>query len=140
MAFGRNSLWENEEVIWGDVIKKSPTLFRAYNNRGLFYAMQGSLREAVRDFEMAIELKPYYGPTMGNLANTYLLLGRIDEGIDIYRRIFTITPDAHDLRINLAVAYQAKGMYREARAELDEYLKWYPGDMRARQMSRSLPY
>lgn len=140
VAFGRNSTWKNEDTIWGDTISKSPLLFRAHNNRGMFYAMQGSLSKAAADFKRAIELNPYDVPTMGNLANAYLMLGRIDDGIDIYRKIFELTPEAHDLRINLAVAYQARGMYREARAELDEYLKWYPGDMRAVQMSRSLPY
>ncbi|MDP8212351.1 MAG: tetratricopeptide repeat protein [Candidatus Zapsychrus exili] len=58
LTIRRNKVWTNNFTLWDDVIKKSPTKMRAYNNRGKAYAEMGMQAKSVEDFSKAISLEP----------------------------------------------------------------------------------
>jgi tetratricopeptide (TPR) repeat protein len=57
----RNKVWQNDEVLMSDIIKKNPPvwyIFRAHGNRALYYKRNGRLKEAIEDFDASIRLNP----------------------------------------------------------------------------------
>ena len=67
----RCGVWENGITIWTDVIEKNPSDPGLYNSRGLAYTSAGDLQNAMRDFNMAIVLKPDYKHALTDRGNIY---------------------------------------------------------------------
>jgi tetratricopeptide (TPR) repeat protein len=49
----------------------APLSFKAYNGRGITYAMKGQYRLALSDFKKALEINPEFAGAYSNRAVTY---------------------------------------------------------------------
>lgn len=67
----RCGVWDNGITIWTDVIEKNPSDPGLYNSRGQAYMSAGDLQNAMRDFNMAIALKPDYKHALTDRGNIY---------------------------------------------------------------------
>ncbi len=76
-VYSRNKVWQNDDTLMTDIIKKNPEsqyLYRAYGNRGFYYKRTNRVPEAIADFTEAIKLKPDDSRTYFNRALTYMLI------------------------------------------------------------------
>ena len=65
----------------------------AYYNRGYAYSKIGQYDPAIRDFDLAIALKPDYANAYSNRGYTYYLNGQLDRAIQDYDEAIRLKPD-----------------------------------------------
>ena len=79
--------------------------------------------------EKAIRLNPH-DPNIAAfywvLAHSHLLLGHVDQSIDLFRKAIAANRELWFLHLNFAGALGLRGDLDEARAELSESLRLYP--------------
>ncbi len=105
-AHVRNSVWQNDIILWNDVINKSEAKFRPHLNLGQFYLESGRFREAIQQFNKAEKLRPDYSDVYVIRGLAYLELNETDLAI----KDFTSAIDIDDNKI----AYNNRGyiLYR----------------------------
>ncbi len=77
----------------------------------------GEHERALTEYERSLVADPTFTEAMHGLARALQDLGRLDEAIEVARRIAEIDPDDVLAYTSLSVLYQKKGMIPEAEAE-----------------------
>ena len=77
----------------------------------------GKHEEAVREYRNSIEADPTFTEAMHGLARAYQELNRLDDAIEIAKKIAEVDPDDVLAHTSLSILYQRKGMVPEAEAE-----------------------
>lgn len=97
---------------WG--LKYEPELHNYYHNRGNANFALKQYERAIKDFGMAISLKPDEAQYYFNRAIAYGRLQMIDNAISGYQRAVSINPDFAPAYNNMGTAYAKKGDYKKA--------------------------
>lgn len=105
LTYSRNKIWINDEILWTDVIKKSPEKIRPYNCRGTFYYFNNRQSEAIADYTRAVELGPEFIEAYYNRGNAYLKNNQYPEAIRDYDRVAAIKPEMTETYVNRSSAY-----------------------------------
>lgn len=107
LTYQRNQLFANPELLWLDALQKNPLNWRASNNYGMSLAARGKsedalqyYRQAVANFEKALDLKPDYWRARGNLAFAYMDLGRYQEALPLLEKLALEMPHPTYLVLN----------------------------------------
>lgn len=75
----RQGLLPEAEQAYRDILAVRPNYWPAYNNLGAVLTRQAKYEEAAKAFAAAAAAAPQVAQPLGNLAQTYLDLGRIDD-------------------------------------------------------------
>ena len=98
-------------------------------NLGGMLTLLGRPQDGIPHIENAIRLNPH-DPNIGvpywNLAHSHLLLGHVDQAIDLFRKASTANPQLWSIHLYLAAALGLRGDRDDARAELAESLRLKP--------------
>jgi len=78
---------------------------------------EGQLEKAVAGYRESINIDPTFTEAMHGLARALQDLERLDEAIEVAKKIAEIDPDDVLAHTSLSVLYQKKGMIPEAEAE-----------------------
>lgn len=78
-------IYENQEVLWKDTLKKNPTALIAHNNLGAFYGSRGRLGEAAECYEKGLALDPNDDHLRINLAAAYVEIGRTEDAVALLK-------------------------------------------------------
>lgn len=125
----RNKAWKDDYTLWADAARKVPQNSRPYyNDLGNILYKQGKLEEAVKQYQIAIKLRPDFIEAYNNLGNVLLEMGRVEESATQYRTALKLRPDITDIRINLANLYLSMGQLDEATIELKTASELRPED------------
>lgn len=81
----RYSQFEEAEEVLTKAIRYDKSNFEAYYYRGCAKVNALKYREAILDFEKAIELKPDYADAYFNLGKTYYLMDDEDKACEYYK-------------------------------------------------------
>lgn len=81
----RYSKFDEAEETLTKAIKYDKHNFEAYYYRGCAKVNGQKYKEAIADFEKAVELKPDYADAYFNLGNTYFLMHEEDKACEYYR-------------------------------------------------------
>jgi tetratricopeptide (TPR) repeat protein len=121
-TYQRNKIWTDEFTLWSDVIEKSPEKARPLVSRADIYREQGSLNEAIADYEASLSYNPNYALALNNLGLVYKNLGQWDKAIQYYSRSIKI--DSSDINgfVNRGVAYGFVQKYDSALNDLNHAL------------------
>ena len=89
-----------------------PVYIDALLNTGICYGMlyqltktEKDLSESERFFKIVIELEPSNTKALNNLANLYLLQGKTNQAVDLYREVLSKEPDNLNALTNLSQIY-----------------------------------
>jgi hypothetical protein len=120
LTWQRCDVFENDEHLWRDTLKKNPRCCVAQVNYGKALVMdagsqrdlliaQAKLRQAVSYFQAAVRLEPHEPESHENLANVFFALGEYGPAVEQYREVLKVRNDAaiRD-RLNEALARQGK--------------------------------
>jgi len=107
----RNNVWSSEFLFWKDVIEKAPNKARAYNNYATVLAERGDLKDAIINYEKAIERDNFYGEPHVNLAMLYQHLGDVDKALAHYGRAFDIGEAHPEMFNNLGLLHSQTKNY-----------------------------
>ena len=67
MTWQQTSLYENEQTLWVDTLKKNPNAPVAHNNLGLLLLGQGKLNQAMNPFPRPLQHEPTHDKPHMNL-------------------------------------------------------------------------
>lgn len=98
-----------------------PELAEARMRAAAYYFQIGDVARAKEQQAMARELAPDDPLVLSSYANEFTMQGRLDEAIEIERRVVASDPVSRVARVNLANALLASGRLDEARAEFLNY-------------------
>jgi tetratricopeptide (TPR) repeat protein len=97
-----------------------------YRNVGIILAKAGSTQEAIREFELALQLKPNMADTHCNLAVALQREGKLEEAIRHYRQALQADPNYADAHYDLGTALVRVNRTSEAMQEWQATLRINP--------------
>jgi len=127
LTYSRNQVWRSGIEFWQDVIKKSPTKARAYNNYGINLFRKEDIKTAVWCFKRAIQLEPYtYPDPYNNLSAAYAVQNKFDLAIKALRASLKIAPGQPKSYNNLGIYLMQKGELDWAEKSFKQAIAIYP--------------
>ena len=102
---------------------KEPLLF---NLKGVCYKAIGRLDAAVKNFEMALIIKPDYIEVCFNLGVTLRELGQLNAAVDSYKKALNLKPDYTEAHYNLGNTYKELGQLEDAVKSYEKALSFKP--------------
>jgi tetratricopeptide (TPR) repeat protein len=119
LVLERDWLWSGAEKEYQRAIALDPNNARAHGVYGRQLMAQGRLEEAIAETRRAQELDPLSPLMHRDLARALSAAGRYDEAIAQYREVATLGGAmSYPTHRRMALAYERKGMEREALTEL----------------------
>ncbi len=128
----RNIDWKNEDNLWIATGKTSPSSPNTHNNLGDVYGRRGDKQTALREFQIAIQLKPNYGDAYHNLANTYMELNQPDKALEGYQNALKFNPNLWQSYQNIAAIYFGQKKYDLAVENLQKAIQVNPRSLNLR--------
>ena len=128
-AYNRNTVWEDPQKLWEDVIAKAPNNARAYNNLGVELKNKGEFDKAIEQFEKALRADKNYTTVFFNLGYVHYRLGNYENSVAYLRQALTgdLTLQLHLGILNkLGMAYSAMGQTEDAINAFKEAIKISP--------------
>ncbi|MBI5587181.1 MAG: tetratricopeptide repeat protein [Deltaproteobacteria bacterium] len=107
----QEAIWKDSVTLWTHVIKTEGEIPLAYNSRGLVYQDLGEHKEAIADFNRAIELDPRYAFPYNNRGYSYQRMKDYGQAAKDYDRAIELDP-------GIASPYNNRGLLRY---ELGDY-------------------
>jgi tetratricopeptide (TPR) repeat protein len=83
-------------------------------NQGMEFFARNELDDAVASYQAALKQDPNYPDALHALAMTYAHLEKLDEAIEVAKRLIEVTPNDELAYTSLSIFYQQKGMIAEA--------------------------
>ena len=120
LTWQRCGVFENDETLWRDTLKKNPRCYTAQVNLGNALLAkteseknpqmaQAELQLAIWQFQAAVRLEPHEPEAHENLANVFFALGEYGPAAEQYREVLKVRNDAAIReRLNEALARQGK--------------------------------
>lgn len=99
-----------------DLIPNNPQVYHFY---GHYLELAGRLDDAIAESKRGADMDPTNLIISNELAWAYYLSHRFDEAITLYRKNLEMDPNFYYSAYELAQTYEQKGMFAEARAELN---------------------
>lgn len=106
----RNPVWEATHTVWDDVRRNHPESSKLVWGLGVQSLRKGDWPEARRMFERSLELWPYHGPYLMELAGYLVDRGELEEAERFAAAAVELAPDHADYYVLLA------------------YIRWQRGD------------
>jgi flagellar biogenesis protein FliO len=101
--------WQNNITLFNHTLKVTDYNCLIYNNRGNTYYIIGNYKQAIEDYDRAIEIKPDYTDAYNNRGAAYNHLGNYRQAIEDYGRAIEINPSYAKAYLNRAIVYLNKG-------------------------------
>lgn len=94
----------------------------ALANLGSILALQGQKKEALEQYQAALQIDAGHLQSLVHMGNTLLEIGRYEEALSAYNRALKISPMLLDALCNRGNALRALGRHREALQTYDQAL------------------
>lgn len=107
-------IYTGPEALWLDTLEKDPSSWVAYNNLGVLSLEKKDYPQAIRQFQLAISLKPDLAEAQSNLSLAFLKEGKTDDAIEHGLQAVRLEPDSSKLHSILGTAFWSKGDARQA--------------------------
>jgi predicted O-linked N-acetylglucosamine transferase (SPINDLY family) len=107
---------KNKKCCGGDIapVANLSGLADQYNEQGNSYADMNRMAEAVRCYEQALAINPYFAGAWNNLGITCKDLGLYEKAISCYRKALELMPGFAGAWNNLGIVYKEAGLPEEA--------------------------
>lgn len=128
LSFRQCRIYENQETLWRDTLRKNPAAWMAHVNLGNVLVHTGRQDEGLAHFFRAIELKPGYELPYFNVGNELTKRGLLEEANRYYRKAIELKPDYGNAHYNLANNLYASGRLDVAIAHYEKAVAADPDD------------
>jgi tetratricopeptide (TPR) repeat protein len=120
--YQRAMKWQEAINAYRKVIKYEPMSAEVYNNIGVCYEKQGSLKMAAKSYEKAISINPRFYRSYNNLGIIYYKLKNFDKARAAYEQALQLNPGNSQSEINLSLVYERLRRGGLARRTLERVL------------------
>ncbi len=110
--------WREAEASYAKALRLEPP--RGYFGAAQLALVLGRFDRALTLARRAAELDTLNTSALMNLALTAFYAGRLDESVEVFRKIHDLDPERANIHALLAQVYLAQGRVEEARAALEE--------------------
>jgi protein O-mannosyl-transferase len=136
LAFGvfsakRLTAYNDEMVLWREVLQNQPNNYMAHNNLGRLLIHSGQLPAAIDELQLSVAEEPEYCFAFNSLGVALYRSGRYQEAIEALNRAVELRPDYTDALQNLGNSLRQVGRLPEAREKLEHALRLRPDDAEA---------
>jgi protein O-mannosyl-transferase len=114
IAWTQAGYWQNNIKLYDHTLKVTGNNWLIYNNRGLAYDNLGNHKQAIEDYNRAIESEPGYADAYYNRGLAYNSLRNYRKAIEDYDRAIGINPRDAEAYYNRGLAHQGAGDDRQA--------------------------
>jgi tetratricopeptide (TPR) repeat protein len=121
LTSARNAQWHTEGSLWEDIIEKSPSKARAFNEFGLYVLAAGDQEKAFMLLTRSLQLDPYQPQIYVNLGLVFEQLGKIDRAVAAYHQAIFSHPESPTAYYNLGILYYRP--LKDRGKALDHFLK-----------------
>jgi tetratricopeptide (TPR) repeat protein len=118
--------WQNSITLFDHAVNATNDNYIAYFNRGASYRRHGDDKQAIRDYDKALEINPNYGEVYINRGVARAALGEYSQAIGDYNKAIEIKPHDADAYYNRGVVYAALGNFSQAIGDYDRALELKP--------------
>lgn len=125
LTFQRNKVWQDDILLWSDVVKKSPGQLKGYLNLGVAYTERGQFDQAVETYSRLLEMA-VNAEAFGNRGNVYNRMGQYDLAIQDYKKALAIKPQSSQIHSNRGDAYFGLGRYDLAMEDYNQAIQLNP--------------
>lgn len=126
-TYQRNSVWQDEVVLWEDAASKSPNKNRVWFNLGCIYENRRWLAKAIAAYRRTLELTPGFRHVNHRLGLIYYQQGKFNQSIVEFLKEIKLHPDNEIARKNLKNAYQEQRWFEETIAKYRNLIETDPG-------------
>lgn len=116
----RNAVWQTEQTLWEDVVKKSPNKYRANLNLGNVYQLQGHYDKSLPYYDKAISVMPGGYKALNSRAVVYYMKGNMDAAMADFNRSIAANPLYDDPYNNRGNMFRQRGEFQKA---IEDYNK-----------------
>jgi len=85
-----------------------------YYNQGMELFAEDRLEEAISAYQKALQQDPNYADALHALAMAYANQDKLDQAIEVGKRLVEVSPEDELAHTSLSIFYQRKGMIAEA--------------------------
>lgn len=110
----RNRVWIDNFTWLSDTEKKMPNSYRVHHLLGRMHGDEGKIEEAIKHYQVALELRPYSINDLLELGSIYDSIEKFDEGIEQFQTALKFKPSEPMFYYYLGNFYSGKGMLNEA--------------------------
>ena len=125
-TYRRNKLWQDDVLLWADVVSKKPDNYRGHANLGGALDRQGRTDEAIGQYLEALKIRPDNVYVHNNLGVALVKQGQTEKGIEHYLAALHKKPDYAFAHNNLGVALEKQGRLDKAMEQYQEALRIKP--------------
>jgi len=105
----RNFDFRSEYTLWSETLKRNPKSVHGYNNVGVGFLEKGDVKEAIKNFESAIELAPTFTKTYYNLGIALYEAGDYVKAVENLKTSISLDPKSGESYAALGTVYQKMG-------------------------------
>ena len=127
----RNRIWQDEMILWTDVLAKSPQNSRACMSLGNALVSEGRYDEAIRCHSRVLKLRPEVAIANFNMGVALDRRGDKDEAIRYYMKALYINPDYAKAHVNIGNILKDRGDFEGAARHYTEALRLNPAHAEA---------
>lgn len=122
----RASVYENEEKLWTDTVRKNPQAWMAYNNLGNALFARKQLAEAEAAYQSALAVNPDFPDAHSNLGNLLVEKRELDAAVDHLLKATSAQTNNAKFHFNLGVALGEQKKYAQALQSYERALRIRP--------------
>ncbi len=131
-TYARNTLWKDPQKLWEDVINKSPSNVRAYNEIGAIFRDEGRYAEANELFKKALKINRNYAMTYYNLGYIQYKLKNYEDALVFFQEAlrFKLTNQLRmDIFNSIGTTYSEMGNASKALNAFKEAINILPASI-----------
>jgi len=131
-TYYRNTLWQDPQKLWEDVIEKAPNNVRAYNELGAIFRDEEKYTEAMEQFENALKINKNYAFTYYNIGYIQYKLGAYEDALAYFREAlkFKLAAQLHmDIYNSIGITYSEMGNDTDAVHAFKKAIEILPGSI-----------
>jgi tetratricopeptide (TPR) repeat protein len=118
--------WQNSMTLNEHALKVTDNNWLIYNGRGNANYTLGNYRQAIEDYDRAIEINPDFLDAHNNRGDAYIGLGNYRQAIEDYNRAIEIKPAYADAYSNRGLSYSKLGQYQLAIEDFNKLIRLKP--------------
>lgn len=126
MTFQRNKVYQDEKILWKNVLTVRPDNARAHDMLGITLAKQGETEQAIPHFKSALQLDDQYAQAHANLGVARAQQGSIKDALVHFREAVRLRPTSAEAHTSLGAALVRDGHPEEGILEYRRALELDP--------------